>query len=240
MPTPITLKVFRGSELVRTEQFTREIIKIGRLASAHLCLDDEKISRIHSVIEVAPGRRHLDHRHGQRRGDLRQRQEGLARRAEAGRPDHARRAAHRASRARRRTSAPPVNEAQNVAVDGPGPSLRSPALAAAPKKTNGAAAPAVAAVAAAHAPRDRRVREGGGKPRRGPGRRSRSPSRCPAAGRCARPCARPPSGAPPRPRARRRSSRPPRARSRTSRPSPTSASSCGCCGATRSSTRRPG
>src|SRR5512136_1028645 len=54
MPTPITLKVFRGDELVRSEQFNREIIKIGRLASAHLCLDDEKISRIHSVIEVAP------------------------------------------------------------------------------------------------------------------------------------------------------------------------------------------
>jgi hypothetical protein len=54
MATPITLKVFRGSELVRSEQFNREIIKIGRLASAHLVLDDEKISRIHSVIEVAP------------------------------------------------------------------------------------------------------------------------------------------------------------------------------------------
>src|SRR5512136_1484504 len=54
MPTPIILKVFRGNELVRTEQFNREIIKIGRLATAHLCLDDEKISRIHSVIEVAP------------------------------------------------------------------------------------------------------------------------------------------------------------------------------------------
>src|SRR5512138_1396286 len=54
MPTPITLKVFRGNELVRSEQFNREIIKIGRLASAHLCLDDDKISRIHSVIEVAP------------------------------------------------------------------------------------------------------------------------------------------------------------------------------------------
>src|SRR5512139_1163863 len=54
MATPITLKVFRGGDLVRTEQFNREIIKIGRLASAHLCLDDEKISRIHSVIEVSP------------------------------------------------------------------------------------------------------------------------------------------------------------------------------------------
>jgi hypothetical protein len=54
MATPITLKVFRGDELVRTEQFNREIIKIGRLASAHLCLEDDKISRIHSVIEVSP------------------------------------------------------------------------------------------------------------------------------------------------------------------------------------------
>src|SRR5512136_242466 len=54
MPTPITLKVFRGDELLRSEQFNREIIKIGRLASAHLCLDDDKISRIHSVIEVSP------------------------------------------------------------------------------------------------------------------------------------------------------------------------------------------
>ena len=54
MPTPVILKVYRGDELVRTEQFSREIIKIGRLATAHLVLDDEKISRIHSVIEVSP------------------------------------------------------------------------------------------------------------------------------------------------------------------------------------------
>ena len=54
MPTPVTLNVYRGEELVRSERFTRDIIKIGRLASAHLCLEDERISRIHSVIEVAP------------------------------------------------------------------------------------------------------------------------------------------------------------------------------------------
>jgi len=53
MATPLTLRVYRGDDLVRTEQFARDIIKIGRLASAHLCLEDEKISRIHSVIEVA-------------------------------------------------------------------------------------------------------------------------------------------------------------------------------------------
>src|SRR5512137_414774 len=50
----LTLQVFRGDDLLRTEQFAREIIKIGRLASAHLCLDDERVSRIHAVIEVAP------------------------------------------------------------------------------------------------------------------------------------------------------------------------------------------
>ncbi len=54
MPTPLTLKVYKGDDLVRTEQFARDIIKIGRLSSAHLCLDDERVSRIHSVIEVAP------------------------------------------------------------------------------------------------------------------------------------------------------------------------------------------
>jgi len=51
---PLTLRVFRGDDLLRTESFAREIIKIGRLASAHLCLDDDRVSRIHAVIEVAP------------------------------------------------------------------------------------------------------------------------------------------------------------------------------------------
>jgi hypothetical protein len=55
MPSPVTLKVYRGEALIRSERFTRDIIKIGRLASAHLCLEDDRISRIHSVIEVAPG-----------------------------------------------------------------------------------------------------------------------------------------------------------------------------------------
>jgi len=54
MPAPVVLQVFRGSELLRTERFSREIIKIGRLSSAHLPLDDDRISRIHAVIEVSP------------------------------------------------------------------------------------------------------------------------------------------------------------------------------------------
>lgn len=54
MANSLTLKVYRGDDLIRTEQFARDIIKIGRLSSAHLCLEDDRLSRIHSVIEVAP------------------------------------------------------------------------------------------------------------------------------------------------------------------------------------------
>lgn len=54
MAVPLTLKVFKGDQLVAAKDYDRDIIKIGRLSSAHLCLDDEKASRIHSVIEVGP------------------------------------------------------------------------------------------------------------------------------------------------------------------------------------------
>lgn len=54
MAVPLTLKVFKADQLVSAKDYDRDIIKIGRLSSAHLCLDDEKVSRIHSVIEVAP------------------------------------------------------------------------------------------------------------------------------------------------------------------------------------------
>jgi TonB family protein len=51
---PLTLRVFKGDQQVASKDYDRDIIKIGRLSSAHLCLDDEKVSRIHSVIEVGP------------------------------------------------------------------------------------------------------------------------------------------------------------------------------------------
>ncbi len=53
MAIPLTLKVFKGATLVTSQDFERDIIKIGRLSSAHLRLDDEKVSRVHSVLEVA-------------------------------------------------------------------------------------------------------------------------------------------------------------------------------------------
>src|SRR5688500_11196337 len=52
MAVPLTLRVFKGDQEVTAKDYDRDIIKIGRLSSAHLCLEDEKVSRIHSVIEV--------------------------------------------------------------------------------------------------------------------------------------------------------------------------------------------
>lgn len=53
MAVPLTLKVYKGEQLLMSKEFDRDIIKIGRLSSAHLCIDDEKVSRIHAVIEVS-------------------------------------------------------------------------------------------------------------------------------------------------------------------------------------------
>ncbi|MBI4818076.1 MAG: AgmX/PglI C-terminal domain-containing protein [Deltaproteobacteria bacterium] len=53
MTIPLKVLVYKGSDLVTEQSFDREIIKIGRLSSAHLRLDDPKVSRIHAVIEVA-------------------------------------------------------------------------------------------------------------------------------------------------------------------------------------------
>jgi TonB family protein len=52
MAVPLTLKVYKGEKLIASKDYDRDLIKIGRLSSAHLCLDDEKVSRIHAVIDV--------------------------------------------------------------------------------------------------------------------------------------------------------------------------------------------
>ncbi len=57
MGAPFTLRVYRGGELLRAERFTRDIVKIGRLPPAHLCLEDDRVARLHAVVEVgADGR----------------------------------------------------------------------------------------------------------------------------------------------------------------------------------------
>ncbi|MCL2011832.1 MAG: AgmX/PglI C-terminal domain-containing protein [Cystobacterineae bacterium] len=53
MATPLRLRVFKAGSQVDCKDFDCSIIKIGRLSAAQLCLDDDKVSRIHAVIDVA-------------------------------------------------------------------------------------------------------------------------------------------------------------------------------------------
>jgi len=52
MTRKITLRVLRNGEVVATHAVEGELVKIGRMATAHLRLDDPKVSRIHAMIEV--------------------------------------------------------------------------------------------------------------------------------------------------------------------------------------------
>ncbi len=49
---PIKFELYRGDDFLRTETFDEPIIKIGKVASSHLRLDDESASRMHAMIEV--------------------------------------------------------------------------------------------------------------------------------------------------------------------------------------------
>ena len=49
---PITFRIFKGDALVREETLTQPVIKVGKLSSSHLRLDDDTVSRMHAVIEV--------------------------------------------------------------------------------------------------------------------------------------------------------------------------------------------
>lgn len=53
MATPIRVTVFRGEERVLEEVFARDLLKIGRLASAHVKLEDPAVARIHAVLEAS-------------------------------------------------------------------------------------------------------------------------------------------------------------------------------------------
>jgi hypothetical protein len=49
---PITFHIYEGDQLLRAETLTQDVIKIGKLDSSHLKIDDPAVSRMHSVIEV--------------------------------------------------------------------------------------------------------------------------------------------------------------------------------------------
>src|SRR6478752_1462681 len=53
---PLTFEIYKidpkGDQLVRKETLTQDIIKVGKLSSSHLRIDDEAVSRMHAVIEI--------------------------------------------------------------------------------------------------------------------------------------------------------------------------------------------
>ncbi|MFW6067082.1 MAG: FHA domain-containing protein, partial [Myxococcota bacterium] len=49
---PIKFHIYKGDALVRTEELAQDIIKVGKLPSSHLRIDDDNVSRMHAVIEV--------------------------------------------------------------------------------------------------------------------------------------------------------------------------------------------
>jgi TonB family protein len=50
--TPIKFDIYQGGQLVRTEILTEPTIKIGKLTSSHVRIDDDSVSRMHAVVEV--------------------------------------------------------------------------------------------------------------------------------------------------------------------------------------------
>ena len=57
---PIKFEIYKGDQLVREEVLAQSPIRIGKLASSDLRLDDETVSRMHGVIEATgPGDVHV-------------------------------------------------------------------------------------------------------------------------------------------------------------------------------------
>ncbi|MFP4596875.1 MAG: AgmX/PglI C-terminal domain-containing protein [Persicimonas sp.] len=51
----LRFEIIQDGESVRTEQLDQDVVKIGKLASSHLRLEDANVSRIHAVIEKGSG-----------------------------------------------------------------------------------------------------------------------------------------------------------------------------------------
>ena len=48
----LSFRILKNGQLVRTEQLSLGVIKIGKVPSAHLQIDDDSVSRMHAIIEV--------------------------------------------------------------------------------------------------------------------------------------------------------------------------------------------
>jgi len=50
---PLTFKIFKGGAQIGEQTLSQDVIKVGKLSSAHLRIDDESVSRMHAYIQVA-------------------------------------------------------------------------------------------------------------------------------------------------------------------------------------------
>ncbi len=53
MSQTLQLKIYKDDQLVDQRTLTQDVIKIGKLKSSHLCLEDDTVARMHAVIEVS-------------------------------------------------------------------------------------------------------------------------------------------------------------------------------------------
>jgi TonB family protein len=53
MSKTLNLNIYHGDQLIEQKSLSQDVIKIGKLKSSHLCLDDESVARMHAVIEVS-------------------------------------------------------------------------------------------------------------------------------------------------------------------------------------------
>jgi len=54
----LIFRIFRNGEFVREERHRRSVIKVGKLRSSHIRLEDDSVSRLHAVIEVTGKGKH--------------------------------------------------------------------------------------------------------------------------------------------------------------------------------------
>ncbi|MEM6991518.1 MAG: FHA domain-containing protein, partial [Myxococcota bacterium] len=53
MSQTLNLKIFHNNQFVEAKTLSQDVIKIGKLKSSHLCLEDDTVARMHAVIEVS-------------------------------------------------------------------------------------------------------------------------------------------------------------------------------------------
>ncbi|MGN6106792.1 MAG: FHA domain-containing protein, partial [Kofleriaceae bacterium] len=51
----LAFRIYKHDQLIREARLTQGVIKIGKVPSAHLMIDDESVSRMHAIVEVTGG-----------------------------------------------------------------------------------------------------------------------------------------------------------------------------------------